>query len=124
MPMNESTPLEEVVFIRDEMANLAWGIERIAAGLSGPPVDRREVYLEQQRRRAQEQPVTPAVSADALPYRLMSTVSDDWIPFLPVRPDLVSPQIHLRRGAMAGPDGTAAPSMRKAGSCCPSPVHH
>ena len=122
MQVNESTPLEEVVFIRDEMANLAWGIERIAAGLSGRPVNRREGYLEQHRRQAQVQPATAATSnTESLQYRLMSTVPDYWIPFLPVRTDLVSPQIRLRRGAMAGPDGTATPLSVRSRILLPQP---
>ena len=123
LQVNESKPLEEVVFIRDEMANLAWGIERIAAGLSGRPVNRREAYLAQQRRREQAQPTAPETGSDteALQYRLMSAVPDYWIPFLPVRPDPASAQMRLRRGAMAGPDGTAAPLSAQSRILLPIP---
>jgi hypothetical protein len=34
----------------DEMANLAWGVERVVEGLSGRAMDRRQVYLERQGR--------------------------------------------------------------------------
>ena len=51
----------------------------------------------------------------------MSTVPDYWIPFLPVRTDLVSPQIRLRRGAMAGPDGTATPLSARSRILLPQP---
>ena len=39
----EGRPLEEVLFLRDEMANLAWGVERVVEGPSGRAVDRRQV---------------------------------------------------------------------------------
>ena len=42
----ESPPLEDVLFTRDEMANIVWGIERSVAGDGGRSVDR---YEEQQR---------------------------------------------------------------------------
>ena len=36
----EGDPVEEVTLIRDEMANLAWGVERRVQGISGEPVER------------------------------------------------------------------------------------
>ena len=36
----ESEPLEEVALLRDEMANLVWGVERIVQDADGRPVDR------------------------------------------------------------------------------------
>jgi hypothetical protein len=31
----ESRPIEEVLFLRDEMANLAWAVERLIADFRG-----------------------------------------------------------------------------------------
>ena len=36
----ESEPLEEVALLRDEMANLVWGVERVVQGADGRPVNR------------------------------------------------------------------------------------
>jgi hypothetical protein len=105
------------------MANLAWGIERIVTGLSGRPVNRREAYLAQQHRRDQAQPAVPETAPDTetLQYRLMSAVPDYWMPFLPVRTDPASAQMRLRRGAMAGPDGTTAPLSAQSRILLPAP---
>src|SRR5262249_17788096 len=52
----ESQPIEEVLFLRDEMANLAWAVERLVESPADRPLNRFEAYLEQLRRREQESP--------------------------------------------------------------------
>ena len=47
----ESRPIEEVLFLRDEMANLAWGVERLVESPAERPLNRFEAYLEKKRRR-------------------------------------------------------------------------
>ena len=47
----ESRPIEEVLFLRDEMANLAWAVERLIESPAERPLNRFEAYLEQKRRR-------------------------------------------------------------------------
>ncbi|MFJ3339203.1 hypothetical protein [Streptomyces sp. NPDC086766] len=77
----ESPPLEEVVLIRDEPANLVWGIERVIAGPAGRPVDRVETW----HRRAEELAAAqtpPPPGAPDLAYRLATTMPDYWIPFV------------------------------------------
>ena len=101
----QSPAVEDVLFMRDEMANVAWAIERSL-----------ESAVEQSVPRADTR--TPADSAadtggpppgDAmLPrYLLSTTVPKHWIPLLPVqlREDdkIVS---RLRRGAVLQPDGS------------------
>ncbi len=98
----EGKPLEEVLFLRDEMANLAWGVEGIVEGPSGRAVDRRQVY-------AERQPSAPAPSSarkDALVWRLATDVPDYWIPLIPVQIDKASGAIAFRRGATLQPDGS------------------
>jgi hypothetical protein len=94
----ESRPIEEVLFLRDEMANMAWGVERIIESTSERPLNR----FEQQRyvvADASEQ------TSDMLVYRLATEVPDYWIPLLPVQ----SPAgLRLRRGRMLKADGTQA----------------
>jgi hypothetical protein len=93
----DSRPLEEVLFMRDEMANMAWAVERVVQG----PIEQR---------------IEPAATADAprtaLPtpsaqprYRLATEVPSNWIPLLPQR---ISnpPSLRLVRAAMLAPDGT------------------
>jgi len=101
----QSRPVEDVLFMRDEMANVAWAIERSLESPIEQPVPRTDT-------------TSPADSAadtggsapsDALPrYLLSTTVPKHWIPLLPVQvrepPDKVVSR--LRRGAVLQPDGS------------------
>lgn len=100
----KSKPLEEVLFLRDEMANMAWAVERLIESPSERPLNRYEAYVEQQRLR--EQDVSPPQSAE-LQYGLATEVPDYWIPLLPVR---VGTGLRLRRGAVLKIDGTREPA--------------
>jgi hypothetical protein len=101
----ESRPIEEVLFLRDEMANLAWGIERVVESPAGQPLNRFEAYLEQKRRREPESP-SPSSASGALAYRLTSEIPDYWVPLLPVR---TNKGLRLRRGVMLNTDGVPKP---------------
>lgn len=88
----ESDPFEAVTFMRDEMANVVWGIERIAPSDSGQPVDRYEQY--QRELAIGERQLVQVDAGDAdLIYRLQSFVPDHWHPFVPVK----DPQLQLER---------------------------
>jgi hypothetical protein len=106
--------LEDVLFMRDEMANLAWAIER-----------RIESPIEQSTRRdalvdatsANPAPAdiasgdaTDANAAGLLRYRLASSVPQNWVPLLPVQTHDAAGHLvsRLRRGAVLQPDGSAA----------------
>ena len=97
----ENRPLEDVLFVRDEMANLAWAIERTVESPAGRPLNRYDAYMEQQRRReaetAQDQPASAAQR-----YRLASEVPDYWVPLMPVR---TADGLRLKRGAVLTTDG-------------------
>lgn len=86
----EDRPVEQVIFTRDEMANLAWGIEQIIEGTAGHRVSRRkqwlthraevEAYLGNLDSAGQDQ----ANKEDpAWVYRLLSVVPPYWVPFAP-----------------------------------------
>lgn len=96
----ESKPIEEVLFLRDEMANMAWAVERLIESPSERPLNRYDAYIEQQRRRELETPASSPKSG-VLRYRLESEVPDYWIPLLPT---LVGKALRLRRGAVLKPD--------------------
>ncbi len=96
-----SDPVEHVLFIRDEMANMAWAIERTVPGADGRPVDRFEAYQEKRRAAAPPEPIPEGASVD---YRLASTVPDHWIPLVPVRVGEDQRAIALQRGAMLDPE--------------------
>lgn len=130
----EGRAVEEVLFMRDEMANMAWAIERrIESGLE-QPVPRPESASVAASMGgpgpnpgggpggAPGVPGTPpgggtgpapgtssAPSADAPPrYLLSTTVPAHWIPLLPVQVTTAPGKIEsrLRRGAVLQPDGS------------------
>jgi hypothetical protein len=86
-PSLESGPIEDVTFFRDEVANLVWAVEQVAAGDDGQPRDRTEAYHERRRRdelaEAAAAPEVPTTGADAnLRYRLRTSLPDHWFPLL------------------------------------------
>lgn len=90
---------EEVLVVRDEMANVGWGIERIVESPAGSPLDRYEAAQEARQKEAQggETPAVGGADDDALTYRLGTSVPDYWIPLLPVQEGT---SIRLRRGVI------------------------
>ena len=107
----DGAPLEDVMLLRDEQANLAWAIERTI-----------ENGLEQPANRYQSADATqpdPALSASSQPadtpprYLLSSSVPPNWIPLIPVRTpnpqlpkDATQALTRLRVGAVLQPDGS------------------
>src|SRR5581483_9616076 len=92
----ESDALEQVLFVRDEPANMAWGIERIVQGASGAPIDRTSI--------PGAPPAAPGPLATALKYQLGTAVPSYYIPFISVSIDPV--QRRMRRAAFLRTDGT------------------
>lgn len=111
----ESPPTEHVVFFRDEMANVVWGVERTYQGGAGTPVDRFEQH---QRQLGEQQQIDTETGDAQLIYRLQTDVPDHWHPFVPVRAAGIAPTrgvIQLERRPMVRllPDGTSfAPQPR------------
>lgn len=69
-------PVEEVLFLRDEMANSAWAVERSVEGPSGDVRNRRD--------EGYPPPFQPGADPNAeLDYLLQTDVPAWWIPFLP-----------------------------------------
>lgn len=99
----ESRPIEEVLFLRDEMANLAWGVERLVESAAEQPLNRFEAYLEEKRRWGPETATQESSAPDALHYRLTTEIPAYWIPLMPVR---VGQGLRLKRGAVLKTDGS------------------
>ena len=75
--VQDGPAVEEVLFLRDEMANLAWAVERLVQGPSGFARDRS-------RERDDPRPVTPGpVPRAQLDYLLQTGLPARWIPYLP-----------------------------------------
>ena len=100
--VQEGAVLEQTTLARDEMANLAWAIERTVQGVSGEPLDRTleaHALAFQQRIDFDAGGNTPQ-----LVYRLQTPVPANWIPLLPVRDAVLNPEdplaIRLARAGM------------------------
>jgi hypothetical protein len=98
----DAAPLEEVVFLRDDLAAMGWAIEKTLQSPADLPVDGQEAFL----RRLKDQPPPPPPAAPppgpGAPtgwYLLGTTVPDNYIPLVPVT--LTDGSLQLRRGKMA-----------------------
>jgi hypothetical protein len=88
----ESDPIEQVYFVRDEMANLVWGLEEIIpSSLYGGKrgnIGSNELLqyaVENDLYEAPEQDPAYVENEAELKYMLMNTVPENWIPFIPVQ---------------------------------------
>jgi hypothetical protein len=91
--------MEEVVFLRDEMANMAWAVEITTESEVGKPMygyDRDLSIHAKEPRPAGP----PDAAAPALRYRIQTRVPENWIPLLPVVIDPSEGDVALERGAM------------------------
>lgn len=91
----ESEPLEKVNFIRDEMANMVWGVEDVIPDAAGKGINGHEA--------ADQTGVLPPPIVDstaAIRYLLGTTVPENWIPFLPVQKPNSVQEIYFQRAAM------------------------
>lgn len=92
----ESRPVEEVLFLRDEMANMAWGVERVIESATESALnmfDQRHVTPPPPHEQTQEK----------LIYKLATDVPDYWVPLLPVQ---TSAGLRLKRGKVLKADGS------------------
>ncbi|MCE3555571.1 hypothetical protein LWC33_29520 [Pseudonocardia sp. RS11V-5] len=93
--------LEEVSLIRDENANLVWGVERTVRVPTGE--SRRgsevsaEVVAQRQRLFPPQQPTDPTAAAA---YAVMSTIPENWIPFIPVHVPGDTRSVQLQRATL------------------------
>ncbi len=95
--------VEEVRFLRDEMANLVWAVEQIVTDADGIRRDLADEHV----RAAVHVEATPANGAVA--YRLMTEVPEHWVPFLPVRLPGGSRQVGLVEAVLPRLNGSGEP---------------
>jgi hypothetical protein len=100
----ESPAREEVLFMRDEMANMAWAIERAIES----PLEQAVQRDDPGSAAAPSPPALPA-RPDGVPcYDLSSDVPAHWVPLLPVQVPVAGGQVltRLKRGAVLVADGS------------------
>ena len=100
---DDADALEEVLFLRDDMAAMAWAVEHRLPSDLDAPFDGYALY---QQRLAANPPPAPPTFVEGGPevvYTLETLPPDNWIPMVPV----LSPQneLYLRRGTMEIPAG-------------------
>jgi hypothetical protein len=98
-PHENGTPVEEVLFLRDQGANLAWAVERVVESIAG-----RRVF------RAATAPTAepgPPPAPGTWGYTLSTPVPPHFVPLVPVRTDdPAAPAMRLQRGRLATADGS------------------
>jgi hypothetical protein len=97
--------LEDVVVMRDEMANVVWGIEKRVQGTAGEPFDRKFESNRLSTTQELRPPADAVVVTGGAPlnYKLQTPVAANWIPFLPVKKAGATPfnwSIQLQRGVV------------------------
>jgi hypothetical protein len=97
----EGLPLEQVNFLRDEMANMVWGVESIVPSQSGKPVSGDEMALEKPA--PVPDPGTEPPAEEVIKPEIKSFLnngSGELIPFIPVHIESNSPEIRLQRAKL------------------------
>lgn len=114
----ESQPLEEVYLLRDEIANMVWGLEARVPLATGKSKPGKEAAQELRSKLEQLIPIvlpnTPLSENEArIRYEIVNSVPEYWIPFIPVHLDENKREIQLQRAAMPriieGADNTVPP---------------
>jgi hypothetical protein len=106
--VGDGDPVEDVMLVRDEIANLVWAVERtvpLPTGTSKPGADAaretRELFEAELVRRLGAPPTPPPLAETAAGrYEVMSSVPEHWVPFLPVHVDGDNREVQLQRGAI------------------------
>jgi hypothetical protein len=97
----DGTPLEDVYFLRDDMAAMSWAVENQLQGPLDAPVDATQLAFEFDA--AYPQPALPAQTpgGPAQTYTAEHIPPANWIPMVPV----VAPsgQLYFRRGILVRP---------------------
>jgi hypothetical protein len=96
----ESAPLERVNFIRDEMANMVWGVERIVPSQMGQGISGYETVAPNET----TEPPTADDENVKIRYVLGTTVPKNWIPFIAVHAEGSVSETRLQRARMVGGD--------------------
>jgi len=103
--VQESKPMESVTLVRDEMANMVWGVETVIPDLLGGGADGNAAAQEltnyfKALERNDETESTEIPEGVKLRYRLGNTVPENWIPFLPTHLPGQNRAIQLQRASM------------------------
>jgi hypothetical protein len=103
----ESPPMEQFVMIRDEVANMVWAIETDITLASGKKTKAAEAARELEAfyqrlvsGNGEVDTETDEETIASIRYKIMNSVPENWIPFIPVHVDENNREIQLQRAAM------------------------
>ena len=97
----QGEPLEKVNFLRDEMANMVWAVENRVPSQAGKGMSGNEMA----EKDAPPPPFVPLNDKVPVRYVAGTTVSENWIPFIPVRIEGSDREIKLQRASMPDAKG-------------------
>lgn len=90
--LQEGPPVEQVSFIKDEMANMVWGIEKYVQSDLGEGIPGKEAHDSLEDYFIDQSIYDLSVGQEAInytgveqKYRLSNEVPENWIPFIPVK---------------------------------------
>jgi len=98
--IEESPPLEEVKFIRDQMANIVFSIESLIANGIGNTHSGFEEYRDKMNRVLENNEEVEEETSDIIKYKLSTVIPDNWIPWLPVHQNNQNRAIQFRIAEM------------------------
>ena len=100
--IQESAPVEEVLFLRDETANMVWAVENKIDNLLSAGMDGHKAAAELAAWLETPDEADPGAVAEeaVLQYRLGNTVPENWIPFISIHLDGQNRAIQLQRASM------------------------
>jgi hypothetical protein len=102
--LQEGDPVEEVLLVHDEMANMAWGVEQtvpLPSGDSRPGAEvGRETLAHHQRLRGSAPLPLPFETDAKIRYEAMTQVPEEWIPFVAVHVPGSDRSIQLQRAGL------------------------
>lgn len=103
--VQQGKPLEQVLLVRDEVANMVWGVEARVPAVTGPGRSGSDMARELRAKLqalvfAANPQVTPEPPRAPVRYELVNTVPEHWIPFVPAHVAGQSREIQLQRASL------------------------
>lgn len=101
--IQEGPALEDVTLLRDETTNMVWAVERtvpLASGASKRGIEAARETLAYHQRLAGDPTPDPVGRVADVRYRVMTSVPENWIPFVPVHVPGDLREIQLQRAAL------------------------
>ena len=100
----EGKPFEEIYMLRDEIANMVWGVESRVPLATGKSKSGREAASELKNKlqhlKGEAKEHESSENDAKIRYQIVNSVPEQWIPFLPVHLDNQMREIQLQRAAM------------------------